>query len=461
VINEKGFAGHEFVWFVGEVEARNDPLKLGRVRVRCFGWHPSDREECPTNQLPWAGTVQPVTAPPAPSSGLTQGTWVFGFFMDGKEAQRPMIMGLIPGYRFDDNKQNGESELPRAARVEPDYPSPQSVLRRESRITDIGFDVSAASTWDEPEEPDDKEYPYVQTVSSEAGFITETILGPYETPDDFVGPPEPQSFTARQVTYDCVGGYEERRAPSGDKIVKVVGDNYEIVAGSSFVNIKGDVVMTVEGSVKHNISGDYELNVAGNMYTAIGGTDDKFVLGKGVYGYGQGRDSYILFGGDITTVARGNIITAVAAGSVNMAIAAGNLTTTLGLGNITTTLAAGNKTTTLSVGNDTLNIVAGAQSTTIGGAQTMTVVGSQTTVVGATQSVTAGTATLLYGGGSLSYGAGTITTSGTITGGSINGVTITGSGTVSGSVVRQGIITLGSHKHAVTSAPGVTGTPIP
>jgi hypothetical protein len=436
---EKDFAGHEFIWFVGEVESRNDPLKLGRVRVRCFGWHPTSKDELPTNQLPWAGTVQPVTAPPAPSSGLTAGTWVFGFFMDGKLAQRPMIMGLIPGYRFDENKQNGESELPRGARVEPDYPSPQSTLRRDSRITGIGFDVAAASTWDEPEEPDDKEYPYVQTVSSEAGFITETILGPYQTSEDFVGPPAPDSFTARQVTYDCVGGYEERRAPSGDKIVKVVGDNYEIVCGSSFVNIKGDIIMSVDGSVKHNISGDYELNVAGNMYTAIGGTDDKFVLGKGVYGYGQGRDSYILLGGDTRTVAAGGVADTVLLG--------GRATTTTGAV-FETTIGPVVETTT---GTFT-RTVTGATSDTINGAYVINVNGGLA----------------VYSQGHfMNLGTGSITSAGTITAVTMNATTITGSGTVSGSIVsgsivRQGSITLGTHKHlGVTTGPGVSGTPIP
>jgi FolB domain-containing protein len=28
-----------FVWFYGVVEDRHDPLYLGRVRVRCIGWH--------------------------------------------------------------------------------------------------------------------------------------------------------------------------------------------------------------------------------------------------------------------------------------------------------------------------------------------------------------------------------------------------------------------------------------
>jgi hypothetical protein len=31
-----------FVWWVGVVEDRNDPAMLGRVKVRCFGWHSED-----------------------------------------------------------------------------------------------------------------------------------------------------------------------------------------------------------------------------------------------------------------------------------------------------------------------------------------------------------------------------------------------------------------------------------
>jgi hypothetical protein len=403
---EKDFAGHEFIWFVGVVEARDDPLKLGRVRVRCFGWNPTDKKSCPTDQLPWAGTVQPVTAPPAASSGLTEGTWVFGFFMDGRAAQSPMVMGIIPGYRFDSNNENGESELPRAARMEEDYPSPQSKLRSESRITDIGFDASSGSTWEEPEEPDDKVYPYIQTVSSEAGFITETIFNPNPAnPDGFVGPPP--RFEARQVTYDCVGGYEERRAPSGDKIIKVIGDNYEIVLGSSFMNVKGDVVMTVEGSLKQNITGDYELNVAGNMSTAVGGAESHYVLGGGTYGFGTGRNTSVL-------------------------------------------------------GADVCNIV-GSKVETITGPSTRIINGNYTdTVNGTRQFVTVGALTQIASTHVISLGTGSLSSAGTASITTILGLTITGSGTVSGSIVRQGVVTLGAHKHiGVTTGPGISGTPIP
>ena len=39
-MNENYFMGLDgFVWFTGVVENRNDPAKLGRVQVRCLGFH--------------------------------------------------------------------------------------------------------------------------------------------------------------------------------------------------------------------------------------------------------------------------------------------------------------------------------------------------------------------------------------------------------------------------------------
>ena len=40
---EQEFMGREgFVWAVGVVEDRNDPLYLGRCKVRYLGWHTRD-----------------------------------------------------------------------------------------------------------------------------------------------------------------------------------------------------------------------------------------------------------------------------------------------------------------------------------------------------------------------------------------------------------------------------------
>ena len=63
------FAGKNgFVWFQGVVEDRNDPLQLGRVRVRCLGFHTEDKQLIPTEDLPWAYPVQPISS--AAMSGI-------------------------------------------------------------------------------------------------------------------------------------------------------------------------------------------------------------------------------------------------------------------------------------------------------------------------------------------------------------------------------------------------------
>ena len=39
----QNFLGRDgFIWFTGVVEDRDDPDKLGRVRVRCVGYHTND-----------------------------------------------------------------------------------------------------------------------------------------------------------------------------------------------------------------------------------------------------------------------------------------------------------------------------------------------------------------------------------------------------------------------------------
>ena len=45
MFDRNNFAGlNGFVWWVGEIEDRVDPLNMGRVRVRIFGWHTRSEE---------------------------------------------------------------------------------------------------------------------------------------------------------------------------------------------------------------------------------------------------------------------------------------------------------------------------------------------------------------------------------------------------------------------------------
>ena len=51
-----------FIWFTGVVEDRNDPDKLGRVRVRCLGYHTEDKKLIPNNNK--ASNIKKPTKPP-------------------------------------------------------------------------------------------------------------------------------------------------------------------------------------------------------------------------------------------------------------------------------------------------------------------------------------------------------------------------------------------------------------
>ena len=107
IINEQNtnFVGKDgFYWWVGEIEDNEDPLNVGRVRVRVLNYYTdpngNSNSSLPTKDLPWA-TVLQTTAQAGndgqgESSGQLQpGAIVMGFFLDGESAQMPVVMGVL------------------------------------------------------------------------------------------------------------------------------------------------------------------------------------------------------------------------------------------------------------------------------------------------------------------------------------------------------------------------------
>ena len=93
----KNFIGQDgFVWWIGIVEDIDDPLTLGRCRVRCFGYHPAKSTNLvPTEDLPFALSIHPLNTPNLYGTPRV-GEWVFGFFLDALSAQEPAILGYLP-----------------------------------------------------------------------------------------------------------------------------------------------------------------------------------------------------------------------------------------------------------------------------------------------------------------------------------------------------------------------------
>ena len=89
----------ETKFFFGVVEDIADPLSLGRVKVRAFGYHSEDTDLISTKDLPWSMVMMPSTSASTSgigmSPGLQSGSQVFGIFLD-EFCQYPLVLGSIP-----------------------------------------------------------------------------------------------------------------------------------------------------------------------------------------------------------------------------------------------------------------------------------------------------------------------------------------------------------------------------
>ena len=103
------FLGRDgFRWWVGQIPALNPEMEQqvsgsgwgNRYPVRIMGYHPYSQEELPDEDLPWALVI----LPPGVGSGgggvsksvkFTPGDVVTGFFLDGDNAQQPVIFGTF------------------------------------------------------------------------------------------------------------------------------------------------------------------------------------------------------------------------------------------------------------------------------------------------------------------------------------------------------------------------------
>jgi hypothetical protein len=305
--DKKDFAGKNgFIWWTGIVEDRLDPLKLGRCRVRCVGWHAEDKMHLPTDMLPWAIPSYPVnqTQTYAPKDG----DMVFGFFMDGENAQSPVMLGVFPNIPlkaaniqepFSDCRTEEQlKNSPREPKLREygldgkgviitendkstnypkylDEPTTSRIARNDEesitktfiqekkdfRITNI---PTVKSKYDEPETKYNAKYPYNNVLETESGHIQEF--------DDTPG-------SERIHTAHRSGTFEEI-FPDGSRVHKIVKDNYTIIMKDEHVYILGNCNITVQGNaevyVQKNafvkIDGNVDVTVGGNYNEKVGGT---------------------------------------------------------------------------------------------------------------------------------------------------------------------------------------------
>lgn len=293
----------DFTWWIGTVEDVNDPEKIGRYRVRILGYHTEDKSVLPTEDLPWAMTVQPTSSAAMSgigdtNIGLIAGSTVVGFFTDSNETQLPIIMGSIGGVdtvkgngetgfqdpsatyplnglRTQDKGRNqvGESSLSRLARGGETAEKHISLAaKRAMRVEDqpfaqpspidgenAAFPEVKPETWSEPHpqgsEKSKSQYPYNNVHEYESGHVQEF--------DDTPG-------SERIHTYHKSGSFVEFQ-PDGSRVQKIVGDDFEIVYGNKTLHVEGNLNINVtRGDVNIKVDkGDVIEDYAGGIYSTI------------------------------------------------------------------------------------------------------------------------------------------------------------------------------------------------
>lgn len=233
-IGEEGFW-----WFIGMVEDRDDPLGMGRVRVRVHNIHSTKKTISPTDNLPWATPLMPITSASSGGvgtspTGIAVGTTVIGFFMDGRSAQNPVIMGTMPGIPGGDAAKH-------------------DVVPEARGINNVPKQPLSGSP--EPATAYGAKYPHNKATRTESGHVIEI--------DDTPG-------SERIHVFHKSGTYVEINR-DGRLVIKTAKDKFDIVAGNDTVYIGGNADLTVKGNITVNVQGSATVKVSGATNVESGG----------------------------------------------------------------------------------------------------------------------------------------------------------------------------------------------
>lgn len=274
------YDGKNPILFFGVVEDRQDPLKANRVRVRVYYWNTMDKTILPTDNLKWATVILPTTEAGVSGigrtpHGLVEGSWVVGFFVDGDQGQYPIVTGSLPGIPTEavDSRKGFNDPLG----VYPKYidePDVNRIARNESEtLTSVknasrktGVTTADGSSWDEPVSSYAASYPYNKVTESESGHVFEV--------DDTSG-------AERLHRYHKAGTFEEIDK-NGNRVTRIVGTDYEIVANGKNIFVNGKCNLTVDGNVTTRINGNWNIEVTGNKTEVIKGTHTQTITGQSI-----------------------------------------------------------------------------------------------------------------------------------------------------------------------------------
>ena len=301
------------LWFVGVVEDRQDATNDGRVKIRAFGIHTEDKQAMPTADLPWAivldgsyGGVQKIPE---------VGDWCFGFFMDGDDAQHPMVMGRVPGVNLQLPPEAGAPNEANYVPVEsiPKYGKPPLHRHLGGEDAEIGQGpIQAASQRNGIKSAIDGEDWNEPPIISPEKNLDNTI---YTSKNDnnYVVLSDSREGDGTYILISHASGSAIQIDAHGTILVKSFGDTYNSSEGftmnhtelDSHTNVGGDWSLRVErGSGKVWINGDLDIECENFNVVARGSANIDAAAGTNISG---GKVGLFATSDDINLAANANI----------------------------------------------------------------------------------------------------------------------------------------------------------
>jgi len=251
----------EFVWWQGVIEDMNDPQGVGRIRVRVIGHHTEDLSQQPLDTLPWAPVLEGTTGMNA--ANWVPGDWVMGYFLDGNEKQKPLIMGRIPG--IPDEKPDTTQGFADPSGTWPRRPG-EPTTPHSARGKTRAADHRKKTAWNNPVAFAAK-YPFNKVIETDKGALFEL--------DDTEG-------AERVLIMHHKGSYVEF-LPDGTVVVKSVAERWDVSFKNHTMLVNGDLNIGATGDVKLTAGGDLKLSSGGSTDIAAGGALNLGAGGSGTF----------------------------------------------------------------------------------------------------------------------------------------------------------------------------------
>ena len=273
---KSNFLGRDgFRWWIGQIppskswllQRNKRPEAWGnRVKVRIMGYHPQNTTELSDDDLPWATVILPTNNGSGRSGfkkpiRVNQGDICVGFFLDGDDAQQPVIIGVIGNSRYTVDKEPPLPFVPFSGYTPETTPGGKTIVKNE--------------TGDDSQQTDS---PVVNIEPDRAKKLTEQTGKVYRSSSTAMGSCVAQAGTDAntEIKTNLQNAVKEAKTATGSQKQKLISDVGKKITGVTNA-ITGDMTRSsarklsgvLNGGLNKLYSSVYTKTLAATKNTAI------------------------------------------------------------------------------------------------------------------------------------------------------------------------------------------------